>query len=241
MKKRTRFKTVIFFCCIAILLTPAIVNAGKKERTFFGSHDQILREIPTKEKLVALSFDDGPNPRYTPQVLDLLKQYNAKATFFVIGSRVEKFKDLVQREVMEGHEVANHSYSHTFKRLSEKEFKEDLTKAQRAIYYATGQFSHLYRPPGGFYDEMIIHLAKSEGYIVVLWSKDTRDWSKPGVDKIVHQVLDHLHNGDIILFHDHGRDRGQTIKALAKILPELQAKGYHCVTISELLKTKASP
>jgi peptidoglycan/xylan/chitin deacetylase (PgdA/CDA1 family) len=117
-----------------------------------------------------------------------------------------------------------------------------MGKAEEAIMNATGQRCKLFRPPGGFYSDNLINAAKNRGYTVVMWSwhQDTKDWDRPGVDKIVGKVLDHSRNGDIVLFHDYVKGGSQTIEALSRILPELQQRGYRFVTISELLKHRSS-
>lgn len=220
------------------------VHNSHKGRGYFESRGEIVWEVPTKSKVIALSFDDGPNPKYTPEVLDLLKQYNAKATFFVLGSRVEKYPKLARREFEEGHELANHTYSHcNMVRVTSAKLQEEMTKANDAIYSVTGKKPALFRPPTGYYNETIVNTARDAGFIVIMWSwhQDTRDWSNPGTQKIINQVLNNARHGDIVLFHDHGGRRRQTIEALKEILPELQQRGYKFVTISELLALRNNP
>lgn len=243
MYGRSFWALLLINCCFLELLTVSTSTAqsNTKGRFYFESRREVVWEVPMEQKAIALTFDDGPNPTYTPQILELLKQYHAKATFFVTGSRVEKYPTLAKQEVIEGHELANHTYSHaSMRRISSEKLQDELRKADQAIYNVTGQKSHLFRPPGGHYDETIVNAAKQAGYTVVMWSwdEDTRDWSKPGVKKIVSTVLSNIHNGDIVLFHDHGGDRRQTIAALQEILPELQHRGYQFVTISELLQMR---
>ncbi|WP_010493388.1 polysaccharide deacetylase family protein [Paenibacillus elgii] len=214
-------------------------DAPRKGRAYYEQRGEVIWEVPTAEKVIALTFDDGPDPDDTAQILDLLKLYEAKATFFLVGNKVERFPELVKREAEEGHELANHTYSHTyFKRNgSVAKLKEDIRRAEDLIYAASGQKCRLFRPPGGFYNEKLIQMAKSEGYMVVMWSwhHDTRDWSTPGVDKIVNKVLGNARNGDIVLFHDYVEGKGQTADALKEILPELKKRGFRFVTVSELL------
>lgn len=229
------------FSLITLGMGIGIAEAVRKDRYYFEARGDVIWEVPTNQKVIALSFDDGPNPKFTPEILNLLKQYHAKATFFVIGSRVEKYPELAKREVLEGHEIANHSFSHArMKNLSKEELMEELKKASLTIKTITGQTPYLFRPPGGYYDEKVVNTAKEAGYKVVMWSwhQDTKDWSQPGTQKIVHQVLSNARNGDIVLFHDHGRNRWQTVHALEEILPELQHRGYQFVTISQLIQIK---
>ncbi|MBP1996560.1 polysaccharide deacetylase family protein [Paenibacillus eucommiae] len=216
--------------------------APKKNRAYYEGRGEVVWEVPTDNKLVALTFDDGPDLENTPLILDLLKQYDAKATFFLIGNKAERSPELVKREVKEGHELANHTYSHSY--LNQKtplsKMKSEIKHAEEIIASITGQKCNLFRPPGGFYHEKLVNLAKEEGYTVVMWSwhQDTRDWDRPGVKKIVDSVLNHTRNGDIVLFHEYVEGKSQTIDALKIILPELKQRGYQFVTVSELLSNK---
>ncbi|WP_204519360.1 polysaccharide deacetylase family protein [Brevibacillus fulvus] len=215
--------------------------SGRKGRPYFEQRGEIVWEVPTEQKVIAITFDDGPNPLYTPQVLRLLRQYEAKATFFLVGSHVRQFPTLTRQIVAEGNEVANHTYNHKYlNHLSNAKIVEELEQAQEEIHAATGQFPSLFRSPGGYYDERIVNLVKKCGFLMIMWSwhQDTRDWSNPGVNAIVKKVLGNVHNGDIVLFHDHGGDRTQTLEALTLILPVLKSRGYKFVTVSELLSLK---
>lgn len=207
------------------------------ERSYYESRGEIVWEVPMNEKLIALTFDDGPNPVTTPQILDLLKKYDAKSTFFVLGKQVDRFPDLVKREAEEGHEVANHTYNHIFfnKNTRSDIITREIMKTEQRIQALTGKTSPWFRPPGGYYNDLIVNTAKKNGYTIVLWSwhQDTKDWSAPGVDKIVNKVLHNARSGDIVLFHDQST---QTVKALKRILSKLKKQGFQMVTISELLK-----
>ncbi|OXM85830.1 polysaccharide deacetylase family protein [Paenibacillus rigui] len=229
---------------LALLLLPtSSAAAPKKDRNYYESRGEVVWEVPTEEKIIALTFDDGPHPEHTALILDLLKQYDAKATFFVVGNKVERFPELLKREVAEGHELANHTYSHAY--LSRKmNIKKEIDQTEELVYSITGQKCHLFRPPGGIFNERLISVAKEEGYKVVMWSwhQDTKDWRTPGVGKITDRVLNHTKNGDIVLFHDYIEGPTQTVEALKRILPELKKRGYRFVTISELLTySKVNP
>jgi polysaccharide deacetylase family sporulation protein PdaB len=217
------------------------LEAPRHDRRYYESTGEIIWEVPTQQKIVALTFDDGPDPDNTALILDLLKQYNAKATFFAIGEKVSRNPELARREAEEGHELANHTYHHLF--LNNRSFgklEKEIVETERVIREATGQKPTLFRPPGGIYNDRLIALARQHGYVVVLWSwqQDTRDWSRPGVGKIVSRVLDHLENGNIILLHEYVEGGSQTVEALKTILPELNKRGYRMVTVSELVKYK---
>jgi polysaccharide deacetylase family sporulation protein PdaB len=201
--------------------------------------EEVVWNVDTDQKLIALTFDDGPNPVYTPQILDILQQYQAKATFFVLGKRVRMYPKIAIREVNEGHEIANHTFDHHFlKNVSPEKLREEIRQTEEAIYDVTEQMTHVFRPPGGLYNDALIELSHEDHFRVVMWSwyQDTRDWQKPGVEKIVDTVLGNVHNGDIVLFHDMEGDCTQTVEALKRILPVLKEQGYEFVTVTDLLR-----
>ena len=184
-----------------------------------------------------MTFDDGPHKKYTPEILDLLAKYNAKGTFFVVGENAEKNPEVVLRMYEEEHELAIHTYTHPLKTTIPNLVKE-IKQTHETIYGISGYSPVLFRPVEGQYTDGMIDAIVKEGYKVVMWSwhQDTMDWKKPGVQKIVDTVLKGEKEGNIILFHDGGGNRDQTIKALKKILPELEKQGYKFVTVSELLE-----
>ncbi len=214
-----------------------VAFAKDRGRPYYEQRGYILWEINTEEKVIALTFDDGPHVTYTPQVLDLLQQYEAKATFFVIGERAEKYPELISQIGEAGHEIANHTYTHPLS-ITPAKLREELKKTNDIIHSITGVYPIFYRPVAGTYNDRIINTAIEEGYRVVMWSwhLDTEDWKTPGVKKIVNKVLKGTTPGDIVLFHDAGGDRTQTVKALEEILPKLKKQGYRFVTISELIE-----
>ncbi|MBD3917559.1 polysaccharide deacetylase family protein [Paenibacillus sp. PR3] len=216
----------------------------KKDRYYYEKRGDVVWEVKTDRPLIALTFDDGPDPKQTNAILDLLKQYGARCTFFVIGKRVDAFPETAFRIVSEGHEIANHTYNHTyFQNSSPQQIQADLKKTEEAIQRATGEHSVLFRPPGGMFNEKLVATANSMGLKPILWSwhQDTKDWVRPGVAQITNKVLRNAHNGDIVLFHDHIEGKSQTIQALATILPELTRRGFQFVTVSELMKDASVP
>ena len=240
---RTRLYATLSMLLLTISVTTAPaagaspVNQG---REYYEQRGDVIWEIPNREKIIALTFDDGPDPEDTPQILDLLKQYHAKATFFVVGKQVQEHPELAKRQVAEGHELANHTFDHMYfnRRSSPEVIVRELRETQEAIYQVTGKKTYLFRPPGGYYNDRMIQICKKEGYLVVMWSwhQDTWDWNRPGVAKIVNKVLNNARNGDIVLMHDHVEGKSQTVDALKQILPELQKRGYRFVTVSELVE-----
>jgi polysaccharide deacetylase family sporulation protein PdaB len=200
----------------------AIVSGGSKE-----------------DKIIALTFDDGPHPEYTVEILDLLKQYNAKATFFVLGKYAETYPEIIRRQIAEGHEVGNHSYSHVnMKKVSSKVIKQEFEKTQDIIYSIANVRPKVFRPPYGNYNDDVIKIVSSDDSAVVLWTfyQDSKDWSNPGVDVVIDTTLSKVQNGDIILFHDYVyKPESHTVGALKVILPKLVDEGYKFVTMSELI------
>lgn len=217
-----------------------VTFAMDKGRPYYEKKGHVLWEIKTDEKVVALTFDDGPHKTYTTEILELLAEYDAKATFFVIGERAQKFPEVISQINDEGHEIANHTYTHPLSITPEK-LEQELKMTNKVIHDITGTSPMYYRPVGGTYNEQIINTAVENGYKVIMWSwhQDTEDWKRPGVDHIVQTVLTGTKPGDIVLFHDAGGDRSQTVTALKTILPKLKEQGYQFVTVSELMEIKS--
>ncbi|WP_028561101.1 polysaccharide deacetylase family protein [Paenibacillus pinihumi] len=232
-------KIMVALMLLGLSCTAEASAAPRKNRDYYEARGEVVWEVPGKKKVIALTFDDGPDPKDTPRILDLLKQHHARATFFVIGSKAGKHTDLLRREMEEGHEIANHTFTHHFfnNSFTAERIHNEIAKTQEVIYTVTGQRPTLFRPPGGMFDEAVLRIARQEGLKTIMWSwhQDTRDWSRPGVGYIVNKVLKNVHNGDIILLHDYVSGQSQTVKALEKILPELNNRGYEFVTVSELL------
>ena len=190
------------------------------------------KDISMDDKVVALTFDDGPS-QYTDKILKLLKKYDACATFFVVGNKVNFYDDTLREMLKQGSEIGNHSYSHKLlTRLSEKEFKEDLNKTQEIIKKLTGFTPKVFRPTYGGYTNKI---KKNTDLSFVLWDVDSRDWSVKKKDKILKNVLPNVKSGSIVLMHDNHE---YSLKALEPMIKELKAKGYKFVTVSELLELK---
>jgi peptidoglycan/xylan/chitin deacetylase (PgdA/CDA1 family) len=208
-----------------------------------GSEDVPARELPRRsrqpgvKRQVALTFDDGPSPQWTPQVLRLLDRYRAKATFFVLGVCCEgpKGRDVLRQEIAAGHEIGNHSYNHEMMSREPLPFvTKSLGRTAQLLTQAAGVEARWFRPPYGAEDEAVRQVAGDLGYDVALWDVDPFDWKRPGADKIAERILSAYAPGDVILVHDGGGDRSQTLKALETVLQALTADGIECVTLSEL-------
>lgn len=194
-------------------------------------HPETYYLAQTEEKVIALTFDDGPDPLYTGHILDVLKEKDVKATFFVLGENVKNNPDLLWRIREEGHEIANHGYSHNY---DPSQFIEELIRTDEVIYELLKERTVYYRPPGGIVSETVIAGVKEQGYILTLWSVDSNDWRNPGPNRIVENVVKNSFPGAIVLLHDGGEKREQTIQALGPLIDRLREQGYNFVTISEL-------
>jgi peptidoglycan/xylan/chitin deacetylase (PgdA/CDA1 family) len=184
-------------------------------------------------KYVVLTFDDGPDPVYTPQILGVLAQYDAKATFFQVGRNVTKHPALTKRIHAAGHSVQNHTWTHAdLRTLSAASFRTQIESTDRAISAQTGQVPRCLRPPYGGTNKAVAQRAKALGKDLIVWHVDSRDWTKPGTAAIVKRVLSGVHNGSVILMHDGGGNRTQTVAALPTILKALKAQGYGFRTLT---------
>lgn len=209
-----------------------------------GSQPDIYRSGNRSSNMVALTFDDGPSLEFTPAILDILKEYNVPATFLLVGSHVEKYPEIAQRIVEEGHEIGNHTYNHrNIPTLSTVDLHQELLEATAVITSVTGVYPAYVRPPRGMYDGRFRRMANLLGQEIVLWTVSTRDW-RYGVtaDSIVKTVKTQVRGGDIILFHDSGAlikneggDRRATVLALPEVIKTLREKGLEIVPLSRLL------
>lgn len=199
--------------------------------------DVIFQATINDKKQIALTFDDGPHPYRTPQILDILEKYDIKATFFLIGKNVEYYPDVVSREISLGHEIGNHTYSHAqLSKLTEDKINEELSAFENALSKVSDYHASIIRPPCGCYSEALCTAANESNYKIILWSIDTKDWAHTPVDKIVENILTKVKSGDIILMHDYIAGDSPTPKVLEIIIPRLLDEGYEFVTVSELIK-----
>ncbi|HEX5594495.1 MAG TPA: bifunctional polysaccharide deacetylase/glycosyltransferase family 2 protein [Micromonosporaceae bacterium] len=218
---------------------PAEITAGGPVLRLDGEQPE-SRSMPPGT--IALTFDDGPDPHWTPQVLDLLARHDAHATFFVVGARVNEHPELVRRILAEGHELGSHTFTHAdLSALPDWRRDLELTLTRNAIAGATGRQATLFRPPFSSRTDALsnddldaLRVAARTGHIAVLTDRDTVDWRRPGVNAIVAAAKpERPGDGAVVLLHDGGGDRAQTIAALKVLLPELAAEGYRFTTISE--------
>jgi peptidoglycan/xylan/chitin deacetylase (PgdA/CDA1 family) len=184
---------------------------------------------------VALTFDDGPDPLHTLALLEILDRYDALATFFCIGMQAMAYPQLVGEIAAHGHAIGNHTWSHPFLLdLGTHEFSEQLDRTNEAIDAATGRTPTFFRPPYGARTPEIIQQVTASGMAFTLWDVDPRDWSMPGADRIAEAVREQARHGSIILLHDGGGDRSQTVSALPRMLDNLLDCGYRLTTMDQL-------
>jgi peptidoglycan/xylan/chitin deacetylase (PgdA/CDA1 family) len=181
---------------------------------------------------VALTIDDGPQPEWTPKMLDLLAEFDVRATFSLIGIQVKQFPKLAERIVQAGHQLCNHTMNHPLDigSLSRKKVDREITEAHDRIGHATGVAPKFFRSPGGNWSHAVFHSAARHGMIPIDWDIDPRDWSRPGTGHIKRAMLKAT-GGDILLCHDGGGDRSETIKALRKVIPQLKKRGLTFVPL----------
>ncbi len=202
------------------------------------NNDEVFIHNGSREKkLVALTFDDGPHPKETIQVLDILKKYNTKATFFIAGKHANWYPEPLIRASNEGHEIGNHTFNHPdISHLSNAQIEQEIIKCEEVLVKLTGKKPTLFRPPYGSYKkDNLSQIASKYNYKIVLWSTiDARDWENPQAEKIANTIIQKVQSGDIILLHDYATNN--TVKALDILIPELKKQGYEFVTVSELIK-----
>lgn len=228
---------------ILILLVSTLFIFNRYVYRGFGLGVHLFRQGPAEFDLLVLSFDDGPDPRYTPDILDILRDYGVTATFFMVGEKVELYPDIARRIVEEGHEIGNHTYSHrNMFRLSREEKEAEIDRAHQAIYQATGVEPTLFRPPRGMYDAELLELLEERRYTMALYSLSSQDWAEIHPGTMARNTLARAGPGDVLLFHDSGdlirHERGtriNTVRALPLILEVLQERGYTFVSVLEMM------
>ena len=202
----------------------------------------VFRRHDVRERVLALTFDDGPGD-VTPAILDLLREYGARATFFVVAASLAGRENVARRAAAEGHEIGNHTFSHVDPaRLSESELREEIVRAADRIADVVGAAPALVRPPFGSQPSRFARVAADLGFgPTVLWSVNPLDWQQPPAHAIVERTLAGVAPGAIVDLHDGfgappgGVERQGTVRAVAELLPVLAERGYRCVTVSELL------
>ena len=234
--KSMRFEAGIFsiLFCLSVLTAGAEDSASTPSPTPSPAKPTTYAQVRVDQPYIAMTFDDGPSAENTPRLLEILKQRNIKATFFLIGQNVAANPDIVRRILADGHEVGNHSWTHPqLSKLSDDRVTAEITKTQDAIKDASGYSPTLLRPPyGAITPRQREWISNQFGLNIILWSVDPFDWKRPGASVITQRILSQVRPGAIILSHDIHK---QTVDAMPATLDALITKGYKFVTVSQLI------
>ncbi len=237
--------------CMAALALVGFVAYELFEQPTNQIFGRTLTEGPTNERVVALTYDDGPNPPYTARILDVLEKEHVHATFFLVGRAVHAYPGIVEREVRDGDAIGNHTWDHRHLIIMPRsQVRSSLQRTDAAIYAATGEHTNLMRPPFGARDWIVMQVAHKMGYTVVMWSVPlARDWEYPPAKVIAQRILSNVSDGSIIVLHDGNRgqicgprvlpshvcDRTGDIEATRLIVDNLKSQGFRFVTIPQLM------
>lgn len=244
--RRLNLKTIIKRTALVIIpiLVFALLFLNRYFYQGFGMQQPyVLYSGPSTFPVVALTFDDGPHPVYTNAVLNILREKEVPATFFVVGRRADSYPQVVRRIIDEGHEVGNHTYNHAnLFWVPRERIAHEIVEGQRAISEVTGQQPRYFRPPRGLFNQDVLDVAAEQKLTLVLWSVSSQDWLGRGWRDIVRDVKRQAKPGSIILFHDSGdliTSRGETrlntVRALPIIIDHFKKEGYQFVTVTEML------
>lgn len=246
MKKVLYVSSICLLLIIGVYLykqtnlnTKEVINLNKDIINDY--EDIIIKRGNEDEKVIALTFDDGPDNDFTPQILDILKKHNVKATFFVVGEKVGWHPEILKREYEEGHEIGNHTFTHiNVSKRGYSDIDKEISDTQDVIKKIIGEEPKIFRPPYRAISKEMCSIVKNKDMNIILWSNlDPRDWSNPGVYYIVNTITSKVENGNIILLHDYNNlrnSKSQTIQALDVVIPKLKEMGYKFVTVSQLVQ-----
>ncbi|MFH1968778.1 MAG: polysaccharide deacetylase family protein [Verrucomicrobiota bacterium] len=228
---------------------PGLLGCQRQPAPFKPAVDpgETIYFVPVREKVIALTFDDGPNEPATGLILDALKRYQVKATFFLIGANVERYPETARRIKAEGHLIGNHTARHSrFDQSTASAIAQDIADGQRAIETVTGVTPLWFRPPYGISGPGMEEACRAQGLAIAGWSADANDWNPHPVEKLVASIVSQATSGDILLLHDGwetrpGADRQNTVEAVPLILAKLKAQGFRFVTVPDLLRVAGCP
>ena len=226
------------------LVAGLLLALSASELHGFLNRERIVYSAPTRERLVALTFDDGPHPVYTPEILRILDRYHVKATFFLVGSRAEQYPGLVREIAVRGHAIGNHSFTHPHDITADSPagIASEIGRCGQEIERLTGRRPRLFRPPMGAVSDAVLKAAGDEGYRTILWTVSADHHDAPTPEAMAERVLRQIRPGAIILAHDGMYPmRWKDVAATPLIIEELQRRGYRFVTIPELLSATNPP
>ena len=237
-----RKKVAMISACASLIVGGALLAMAVLPGNSFYGETITSGKVADGKKLVALTFDDGPYPPFTQNLLAVLEEKQIKATFFVVGNNASKYPEVVRQIAEQGHEVALHAGEHKdFLKLNSSELAGNISSGKNMLEELTGKPVKYIRPPHGFRDWAVMEEASHNGLKVVNWSVIPRDWTNPGAQVIADRVCKDVFPGAIVLLHDgdapsQTASREQTVEATAIIIDELRKQGYNFVTVSQLLE-----
>lgn len=240
IRKRTAGLGLVFILALMVLGLTSYTVAKHPNMDNWKKEKILIDKVQTDKKVVALTFDDGPHPQFTPALLDVLKKHDARATFFVMGNKAEDYPQIIKRTAIEGHEIGNHSYSHPdFNKLKKEAQLEEINKTTAIIEKYSGQNVALLRPPGGYLSYDLIEMSKKQNLIIAYWTyqQDSKDWRNgTKASAISRHIIKNIQPGQVIILHDGCPNGMATAKAVDMIISNLKEEGYTFVTMSELIK-----
>jgi peptidoglycan/xylan/chitin deacetylase (PgdA/CDA1 family) len=239
-----RRRTLACLAAAGVSLLAALPPAARVAATAAPLQEVLSRRLPVAGNEVALTFDDGPLPTSTPRILALLRSHHAHATFFALGTELERHPGLAVAAAADGNELGDHGMTHrALPKLGNARLLYELRATADLIQELTGRSPTFIRPPYGSLDRRVIEAARSLHMTVALWTIDTLDWQNPGAGVVARRVLQAVQPGDIVLMHDGGGPRDQTVQAVRLILAGLEQRGYQAVTLSQLVQdaTRTAP
>ena len=238
IRKRTAGLGLVLILALMILGITSYTVAKHPNMDNWKKEKIVIDRVKTDKKVVALTFDDGPESKITSQILDILDEYDIKATFFVVGQNVARNTDILKDIYNRGHEIGNHSWSHKYlPKISKKSKEDEILKTEKLLVDVLGEYTPIFRPPYGAVKAQDKQLIDSLGYKVVNWSVDTRDWAGTSNEQIMKYVKQQLRPGGIILMHNSGNTGiiKNTISILPIMIDWITEQGYEFVTVTEIL------
>lgn len=243
MKEGSEMKYVRIFMIFIVLscfFSPSIHANSTHYPLQIKFPQTMIYKAHTNKKVVALTFDDGPDEKFTPKILDILKKYDVKGTFFLLGTRVKAYPYIVERIHNEGHIIGNHTYWHPqLTKTGVKNLIWEIDRTERVIYGIIGEKTKFFRAPYGALNDSLVKELERLGYVGVGWSVDSEDWQSLPVKTVKKNILNGIHPGAIVLLHSGGhwtQDLSGAVQALDELIPYLKEQGYTFVTIPELWK-----
>lgn len=216
--------------------TDVMEAARYTDSAVWGEDELVYHKKKNNRMEIALTFDDGPHPYYTPIILDILEEYGVNATFFTVGENIEYYPVTAERLLTSGHEIENHTFSHArIGKMCYDDIYREIEQCEDAVSATSERKTKFLRPPQGQMSEVVKQVIRDLDYRIVLWDVDTRDWAHTPPKEIADNVLSVVTAGDIILMHDFIGHNSPTPEALRILIPELLDRGYNFVTVSELI------